>query len=352
MPVRVGIIGCGSISRFHQEGYVRCGAQIVHVCDIDREVAEKTATAHGARVSTDYSELLADPLVDLVSICTISSVHKDIALAAIAADKAVVCEKTLTDNAHASADVARAADNSRSYFATGYMKRFFPAARQAKDLLGSMGQIRSIHARTWQPFAVLSNTILPAEYAAKPSWISANFGGGVLVCGGSHILDLIHWFAGRPVQVCASMRAHEGCDFDMQTNAMLWLPGGGICHLETFWHPLTRAGYERNGWDERLEINTDTGRLDLYTVKWDEPEKNGALLVHQDAVSGRVTEYRYAAMNPFYLEMASHVRRLTAPESASPSAWDGYVVDEVIAQITASARENSVRPIVYEDQAQ
>lgn len=76
------------------------------------------------------------------------------------------------------------------------------------------------------------------------------------------------------------------------------------------------------------------------------------MLAHQDAASGRVTEYRYAAMNPFHLEVASHVRRLMAHESASPSAWDGYVVDEVIAQITASARENSVRPIVYEDQLQ
>jgi len=76
---------------------------------------------------------------------------------------------------------------------------------------------------------------------------------------GSHILDLIHFFAGRPVKVSGQMRSRPEIDFDIQANAMLWLEGGGIAHFEALWHPHAYAGYERNGWDERLEINTAKG---------------------------------------------------------------------------------------------
>ena len=207
-----------------------------------------------------------------------------------------------------------------------------------------MGNIVSLYARTWQPYGVLWDATLPMEYTTHPSAVIRNYGGGVLVCGGSHILDLIHWFGGRPTMATGQMKSREGLDFDVQANAMLWLPSGGVAHFEALWHPHAYAGYERNGWDERLEINTAQGRLDFYTVKWDQPEKNGALLVHQDAKTGRVTEYRYPAINPFHIEMADMLRRFAAREKGTPSAWDGYVVDELIGAITASAAQGGTAP--------
>jgi predicted dehydrogenase len=271
-------------------------------------------------------------------------------MAAIQAGKGVVCEKTLTESPADSAAIASAASQAGVFFTTGYMKRCFPAAQKARQLLSEMGEIVSLYARTWQPFDVLWDDDLPKEYTVHPTSVVRNYGGGVLVCGGSHILDLIHWFAGRPTQVSGQMRTRKELDFDTQANALLWLPGGGVAHFEALWHPHKFAGYERNGWDERLEINTHKGRLDFYTVKWDHPENNGALLVHQDAQTGRTTEYRYPAVNPFHIEMAEVLRRFESGEPGSPSAWDGYVVDELIATITSSAQQKGVTlPLVYRD---
>ncbi len=348
--VNVGIIGCGNISRFHHEGYAAAGARIAHVCDVRLEVAQGVASRYGARASTDYRAVLDDPEVALVSILLPASLHREACLAAIAAGKGVVCEKTLTDSAESSTEVVKAAAQAGNFFATGFMKRFFPAMQQAKTLLADMGEVVSLYARSWQPFGVLWDESLPREYSDRPSSVIRSYGGGVLVCGGSHILDLIHFYAGRPTQVSGQMRSREGLDFDVQANAMLWLKDGGIAHFEALWHPHAFAGYERNGWDERLEINTAKGRLDIYTVKWDHPENNGALLVHQDARSGRVTEHRYPAVNPFHIEMAEILRRFEAGEPASPSAWDGYVVDQLIETITASANQRgALLPIPWQD---
>jgi len=346
----IGIIGCGNIARFHYEGYAKAGARIIHVCDARKDAADAVGARYGATVSTDWRAVLDDPRVQLVSILLPASLHKAVSLAAIAAGKGVVCEKTLTDTPADSAEVARAAEQAGVFFATAYMKRFFPAAQQMKALLADMGPITSLYARTWQPFDVLWDTPAPPEYTTRPSPIVRNYGGGVLVCGGSHILDLIHWIGGRPTQVCGQMRSRPEFDFDIQANAMLWLPEGGLVHFEAQWHPLRFAGYERNGWDERLEVNTPAGRLDFYTVKWDAPEKNGALLAHQDARTGRTTEYRYPAINPFHIEMAEMLRRFEAGEPAIPSAWDGYVVDELIGAITASAQQGGATlPMRWQD---
>jgi len=346
--INVGIIGCGSISRFHYEGYELAGARIAHVCDMHAPAAEAVGARYGAAVSTDYRAVLDDPQVQLVSVLTPAATHKEICLAAIAAGKGVVCEKTLSDHPADAAAIARAADRAGAFCATAYMKRYFPALQQAKALLAEMGPIISIHARSWQPWD-LWNGELGADFLTHPSSVFQRYGGGVLVCGGSHILDLLHWLGGRASRIAGDVHVRAGMDIDNQANALLWLEQGGIAHFEACWHPLRFAGYERNGWDERLEINTVSGRLDIYTVYWCTPEKNGALLIHQDAATGRTTEYRYPAVNPFHLEMAEMLRRYRAGETPMPSAWDGYVVDETIAHIVRAAAQGAVVPVTWQD---
>ena len=347
---RVGIIGCGTISKFHYEGFERAGAKITHVCDLRPAAAEAVAARYGAKTSADYRAVIDDKDVDLVSVCTIASTHKEMCLAAIAAGKGVVCEKTLTDKAADSADIVRAAGKAKTFFTTAYMKNFFPAAKKAAELLKDMGPVTSLYARTWQPWAGWWQEPLPEYFTKRPSTVVRNYGGGVLVCGGSHILNLICNFAGRPVKLSGKLTYRQGADADVQANAMLWLPGGGIAHFEAFWHPFTRVGYERNGWDERLEINTPAGRLDLYTVLWNCPTNNGALLVHTEAAGGRVTEHRFPAVNAFDVEMAEALSAFESGRPGFPSVADGYAVDELIETVTSSAsQDGKTLTVTYKD---
>src|SRR5690554_7363441 len=98
--VRVGIIGTGRISDLHAIEYLaNPHARIVALCDNDIATARGRALAWGvgdARITDDYRSVLADPDVDLVEILLPHHLHLEVALAAIAAGKAVSLQKPMT----------------------------------------------------------------------------------------------------------------------------------------------------------------------------------------------------------------------------------------------------------------
>ncbi|MCC6442633.1 MAG: Gfo/Idh/MocA family oxidoreductase, partial [Armatimonadetes bacterium] len=158
MTIRYGIVGCGSISRFHLAALEKIGADIVHIADVDAEKGEALARRCGARFSHDWRSLLEDPEVTAVSVLTPSALHLDICLEAIAAGKDILCEKTLANGAEDACTIASAALKSGSLFMTGFMKRFFPAAVKAKELMPSLGILFSAQARSYQPWGDLFST--------------------------------------------------------------------------------------------------------------------------------------------------------------------------------------------------
>ena len=76
--VRYGIVGCGSISRFHFNALKKIGAKITCVADINLEAAQKRADEFGARAVTDYRELVTADDVDVVSITCIGVKHSGV----------------------------------------------------------------------------------------------------------------------------------------------------------------------------------------------------------------------------------------------------------------------------------
>jgi len=329
-----GIVGCGYISKFHLGGLEKIGANVARVADLDAAKAEAAAKRFGAQWSTDYRDVIRDPAVTVVSVLGPTVLHKPVCLAAIAAGKDVICEKTMTMNGKEAFQIATAAKKGKGLFFTAYMKRQFPAVKKAKELLPSLGILYSAYARSYQCWGhgMFENKVVP-------SGILKTHGGVATKCCGSHILDLVMHFFGRPKRVYANVDYCTKTKVDRKSMAMFeYPPASLVVCFETVCHPLTHIGYERNSWDERVEINGIHGRLDLYTTTWDKPY-NAALLVHYDNNTRTSTEYRFDATNPFDLEMRYFCDCLAKRKQASPSAADGFAVDNLIAAMEESDRK-------------
>ena len=119
----IGLIGSGFIARCHVFGYrqmpiafpaVGAIPRLEIVSDITTELAERAAGQFGfARSTTDWKKVVTDPKVDIVDICVPSQLHKEIALAAIAAGKTVYCEKPVGLSGAQAKEIADAAPRGK-----------------------------------------------------------------------------------------------------------------------------------------------------------------------------------------------------------------------------------------------
>jgi predicted dehydrogenase len=95
--LRTGIVGTGFSARFHFEGIQKVhgtNAEVVGCYTIDREGGQQYASERGIRLFDSLDDLLDE--VDVVHVCTPPSAHEEVSVAALEADKFVICEKPLT----------------------------------------------------------------------------------------------------------------------------------------------------------------------------------------------------------------------------------------------------------------
>jgi predicted dehydrogenase len=202
--IGIGIIGTGFARTTQLPAFRACeGARLAAVASGRRENAESAAREFGiAHVEDDWRALVGREDVDLVSIVTPPSTHAEMALAALAAGKAVLCEKPMAMSAEETERMCAAA---RDAFALiDHELRFLPARRLMRELIqgGEVGRVR--HAK----FAFRSDS---RADASRPWnwWSDAGAGGGVLGAIGSHAVDTLHWLLGARVShVSAELTTH------------------------------------------------------------------------------------------------------------------------------------------------
>lgn len=326
MKPKFGIIGCGNISRFHFNGLEKAGAEIVHVADINEAAAKPYAEKFGAKLSTSYKDVILNPEVTAVSVLTSGKYHHQICIEALKAGKDVVCEKTLADNPVEAYEIVKAAEKSGKLFFVAYMKRFFPAWQKAKELMPKLGHIFSAQVRSYQPWG----NFYERDELGDWDFVFPGYGGAIMKCAGSHMLDAFLGLLGRPFRVYAHIDYFKETLFDRKATALFEYVTGLVVNFEAASHPLSKIGYEKNSWDEFIEINGTNGRLKLSTVMWDSPENNPALLEYYDNSSETVTEFRFDKVNPFDIEMQQIVDSLMAGKQISPDVIDGFNVDAII----------------------
>ncbi|GAB4458550.1 MAG: Gfo/Idh/MocA family oxidoreductase [Armatimonadaceae bacterium] len=185
----VALVGCGIISENHIQAYARHAdrARIVVCCDIDRAKAENRAVQVGeARVTTRFEDVLSDPEVDSVELCTPHHLHADAVIAAAQAGKHILCQKPLTKTLPECDAMIAAAESAGVTLFYGETNRTLPAAVQAKQAVdeGKIGTPIGIQARAahWQGGIYLTTAW---RYDPKIT------GGGQLLDGGIHAIDLM-----------------------------------------------------------------------------------------------------------------------------------------------------------------
>ncbi len=147
---RVGVIGCGRISRFHVGGYQRV-PQVTVVAGAEPEPMIRAGFGEEFGVTAlyaDYHEMLAAEQVDIVSVCTWPPLHKEMVIAAAASGaKAIICEKPMAVNLGEADAMIDACARSGTVLLVSHQRRFHPCYRTARDLVaaGAIGDLIHIH---------------------------------------------------------------------------------------------------------------------------------------------------------------------------------------------------------------
>jgi UDP-N-acetyl-2-amino-2-deoxyglucuronate dehydrogenase len=140
--IRFGIIGCGVISPLHAEAIKACpNTELVAVSDLNLETARKFAdTFNISTYVSDYKELLAMEDIDVVSICTPSGTHGQIAIDAALAKKNILCEKPLEIKADRMTQMIQTCREQGVKLGCVYQRRATSIVKRVKEAI-SKGEI-------------------------------------------------------------------------------------------------------------------------------------------------------------------------------------------------------------------
>ena len=165
----------------------------MHAADTAPDRAEYAKDVLGyAKGSTDYREVLADPDVDVVSICAPNLLHREIGIAAAKAGKPFWIEKPVGRDAGDTAAVAAAAREAGVATSIGYNYRHAPAVERIRELIadGDLGRITNVRAVFFNGYA--------SEPKGALSWRFKKdlAGSGALGDLLSHVVDLVQYVVG------------------------------------------------------------------------------------------------------------------------------------------------------------
>lgn len=278
-PIRFGIVGAGSIARrfAHSLAHVP-GAALAGVWARRADAAEAFCAAHGGTPAATLEMLLAGD-VDAIYIATLNGSHADYARAALAAGKAVLCEKPAAISGAQLETVLQAARDAGRLFMEAMKPPFYPLYRALRAHLHTdpIGEIRLVRAGC-------ASASVPDEH---PVYRLEQAGGALLDIGIYEMFLAVDWL-GAPldvqtlgrvgvtgVDVFASLNSrHENgiaqlfCGLDLmgRGDALLAAQGGHVTIHENWWNPARATIRYADGRMVELDAPFDGGGLNYETA--------------------------------------------------------------------------------------
>lgn len=200
--IKVGVIGTGFIGPAQIEALRRLGyVEVVALSDINTEVAQQRAKALSIdKIYVDYRDMLKDPEIDVVHVCTPNHLHFKISKEALEAGKHVLCEKPLSMNLLEAEELIKIAKQRNLVNAVHFNVRFYPLMHQAKMMVekGELGKVLAVNGsyqQDWLLYETDYNWRLQSEFSGESRAVADI---------GSHWLDLVEFITNIKVnEVCA-----------------------------------------------------------------------------------------------------------------------------------------------------
>lgn len=251
MTLKFGVIGAGRIGKVHAENIqLRIpGAEVVAIADVVAEAAQQAAQDYQiAQASADYQDILSNPDIDAVVICSSTDTHAEIAMAAAQAGKHIFCEKPI-DLTLAKIDaVLKAVEQTGVKFQVGFNRRFdanYARVRQA-IVSGEVGEPHILHIISRDP--------------APPPIAYVKVSGGIFLDMMIHDFDMARFLVGSEIAsvfVQGAVRVDpaigEAGDIDTAV-VMLTFANGVIGTIDN----SRKAVY---GYDQRVEVFGSGGMI-------------------------------------------------------------------------------------------
>lgn len=207
--INVGLIGGGFMGKAHSLAYSAVPmffwpSEVMPVKHTIAEFTDKMAQDAAARFgfdnsTSDWKSIIENPEIDLVDIATPNNSHAEIAIAALAAGKHVICEKPLARTVEEAAAMYEAARKSNSVNMVAFNYRRTPAVALAKKYIedGSIGRIINFRATYLQDWSADPDS--PLSWRFQKSVAGSGAVGDIL----THVLDLARYLAGEVTEVSA-----------------------------------------------------------------------------------------------------------------------------------------------------
>lgn len=330
--LKVAIVGNGNIcNRAHIPAWRSVkDAEIVAVCDIMKERAERAAKEVNAKAYTSIDDLLSEE-VDVIDLCVPTHLHAELAIKSLKAGKHVICEKPISNNLQdAKAMIKAAKENGKRLF-IAHTRRFDPRFLRIKEAvdrekIGTPVYLQRSE-RSWLPF--------------QDTWHwDPKKSGGVLLDVGIHCVDMARWFLdAEPIEVFAKGKTireeakRSGCyDFAV---LLIKFKGEKRAIIEVSWaHPKEWAPFYSN-----LTIIGTQGK-----IEYSDKDSNPMVVVTEGKISfPRYSPLLSAPLEAFSGELSHFLKCITKGIEPRITPDDAYIALKVIKVAENSIKEG--RPI-------
>lgn len=274
--IQAALIGAGRIGKLHGDNILAQFPQVklAGVASVPLAAAQEWAEQKGIqRVTEDYRELINDPDIDVVLICSSTDTHAEIIVEAAKAGKHIFCEKPIASNVPQILEALEAVKTAGVKLQVGFNRRFDPHFSKAQEMIreGKIGDLHLLRITSRDPEAP------PIEYV--------KVSGGMFMDMTIHDFDMARFLAGSEVEevfasgaVLVDPAIGEAGDIDTAV-IQLRFANGAVGTIDN----SRRAAY---GYDQRIEAFGSLGKVAVGNV----PESN-AVLSNDEAVYGEKPQF-------------------------------------------------------------